>query len=144
VKALKKYSASASNHRGGASLHWLPQFRSGESKAQLQAWRRDGGGRDQHPRGVTAAGHRSDIAYVRFHGHSAKWERAATRNERYDYAYTDEELQGWVEPIVRVSGQAKETYVYFNNHYRDRQRRMLRRLEGFLESYIQGSQIPPI
>jgi uncharacterized protein YecE (DUF72 family) len=61
----------------------------------------------------------TNIAYVRFHGQNApKWEGKATRDERYDYEYTEEELREWVEPIVNVTKYVEQTYVYFNNHYR--------------------------
>ena len=61
----------------------------------------------------------SHIAYFRFHGQNAqKWAGAATRNERYDYEYSEDELSEWVEPITNVSKYADQTYVNFNNHYR--------------------------
>ena len=61
----------------------------------------------------------TNLAYVRFHGQNApKWAGKATRNERYDYEYTEEELREWVEPIVNLTKYVEQTYVYFNNHYR--------------------------
>jgi uncharacterized protein YecE (DUF72 family) len=61
----------------------------------------------------------TNLAYVRFHGqNSPKWAGKATRDERYDYEYTDEELREWVEPIDNLTKYVEQTYVYFNNHYR--------------------------
>lgn len=62
----------------------------------------------------------SDIAYVRFHGQNkAMWEGKASRDQRYDYEYSDDELKSWVPVIAGLNKQgAKDTYVYFNNHYR--------------------------
>ena len=61
----------------------------------------------------------SNIAYFRFHGqNSPKWEAAARRDQRYDYEYTEEQLQEWVEPITNLSMYVEETYVFFNNRYR--------------------------
>jgi uncharacterized protein YecE (DUF72 family) len=48
----------------------------------------------------------SDVAYVRFHGPSG----------RYDASYSDAELAGWAETIGRL--RAAERFVYFNNDYR--------------------------
>jgi uncharacterized protein YecE (DUF72 family) len=60
----------------------------------------------------------ADLAYVRFHGQNREqWTKASTRDERYDYDYSDEELQSWVSVIHDLSTQVKDTYVYFNNHY---------------------------
>jgi uncharacterized protein YecE (DUF72 family) len=61
----------------------------------------------------------ASIAYVRFHGRNAdKWAGPATRNERYDYDYSDEELKEWVDPITNLGKYTETTYVLFNNHYR--------------------------
>ena len=85
----------------------------------------------------------SDIAYVRFHGQNrAHWEKASTRNARYDYDYSDEELQGWVPVLIGLSKDVKEVYVYFNNHYRGQAAKNADTLRSFLESYVIGSDIP--
>jgi uncharacterized protein YecE (DUF72 family) len=61
----------------------------------------------------------SAIGYVRFHGRNyGKWwkqERAA--HERYDYLYSTQELTEWLPRIAAVDEQARETYVFFNNHH---------------------------
>ena len=60
------------------------------------------------------------VGYVRVHGRNAKdWFRQdAGVNERYDYLYSAEELTPWVERTREIAGEAAETYVITNNHYR--------------------------
>ena len=83
-----------------------------------------------------------DLAYVRFHGLNApKWEGQASRDERYDYDYSDDELRGWVPVIADLSKGVKDTYVYFNNHYQGKAPRNANTLAGFLESYQRGSDV---
>ena len=60
----------------------------------------------------------SPIAYVRFHGRNAqKWWRHENAYERYDYAYTLEELQEWLPKIRALDQQAEKTFVFANNHW---------------------------
>jgi uncharacterized protein YecE (DUF72 family) len=64
----------------------------------------------------------SPVAYVRFHGRNADtWNvRGRSAAERFDYLYSEEELEEWVEPLREVSEQAQEAYVLFNNNNRSR------------------------
>jgi uncharacterized protein YecE (DUF72 family) len=64
----------------------------------------------------------SDIAYVRFHGRNAEtWNvRGKSAAERFDYLYSEEELEEWVEPLRELAGQAQQAYVLFNNNNRSR------------------------
>jgi uncharacterized protein YecE (DUF72 family) len=60
----------------------------------------------------------SDLAVVRFHGHSDKW----TSNDIYDrfgYEYSEEELQPWAPRIRELATQVQETHVLLNNCYRN-------------------------
>lgn len=53
----------------------------------------------------------ADHSFVRFHGRNPKghyW---------YNYLYSKEELEPWVEKIDRIKEQTKILRVYFNNHY---------------------------
>jgi len=63
----------------------------------------------------------SDWAYVRMHGRNADtwFAGTATSADRFDYRYSLDELQEWVEPIKRLSGEADETFVMFNNNKYD-------------------------
>jgi uncharacterized protein YecE (DUF72 family) len=58
------------------------------------------------------------VGYARLHGRNyEKWFAHAESWERYDYLYSAEELEPWVERIETMA-QAKETYVITNNHFR--------------------------
>lgn len=61
----------------------------------------------------------SAVGYIRLHGRNYKsW---FTENEhpweRYDYLYSPEELDPWLDRIKAVDHAARETYVVTNNHY---------------------------
>ena len=60
----------------------------------------------------------SPIGYIRLHGRNYKhWFSAkADVRERYDYLYTLEELEPWIERIKAVEKKAKDTYAVTNNH----------------------------
>lgn len=60
------------------------------------------------------------VGYVRLHGRNYRdWFREdAGRDARYDYLYTEEELEPWIEKIEEVAERAGETYVVTNNHFR--------------------------
>lgn len=62
----------------------------------------------------------SSIGYVRLHGRNYQnWFREeADVVERYDYLYSRDELQPWVERIREVAAKAKQTFVIANNHAR--------------------------
>jgi uncharacterized protein YecE (DUF72 family) len=58
------------------------------------------------------------VAYARLHGRNyEKWFAHSESWERYNYLYSEEELQPWVERIESMA-QAQETYVVTNNHFR--------------------------
>ncbi len=61
-----------------------------------------------------------DAAYVRLHGRNAgAWfDRDAGRDERYNYLYSDEELDGWVKKIRELVETSGAVYAFTNNHYR--------------------------
>lgn len=61
----------------------------------------------------------SRVGYIRFHGRNQeKWfKQGAEPWERYDYLYSEAELQEWVPRILDVSGRAEKTFVFFNNHW---------------------------
>lgn len=63
----------------------------------------------------------NDWAYVRLHGRNADtwFARTASSADRFDYLYSTEELEEWVEPIKRLASEADETFVMFNNNKRD-------------------------
>jgi len=75
------------------------------------------------------------VGYVRLHGRNYEnWFREnAESHERYDYLYTKDELEAWLDRIHEVARQAHDTYVITNNHYRGQapaNALMLRELNG--------------
>jgi uncharacterized protein YecE (DUF72 family) len=62
----------------------------------------------------------SQIGYIRLHGRNYQnWFREeANVLERYDYLYSTDELEPWVERIKQVADKAKQTFVITNNHAR--------------------------
>lgn len=60
------------------------------------------------------------VAYFRFHGRNSRawFDPKSGRDETYNYLYTKEELQPWVERIQAVSHQTSAIFVITNNHYR--------------------------
>jgi len=73
----------------------------------------------------------ADLAVIRFHGHSEKWD-SKDIHERFGYRYTLEELAGWAPRIRDLAGQARTTHVVFNNCYRDYAQTNARELAGLL------------
>jgi uncharacterized protein YecE (DUF72 family) len=62
----------------------------------------------------------SAVGYVRLHGRNYQnWFRdKAPRDERYNYLYSVEELDPWIDRIKEIASHTKETYVISNNHFR--------------------------
>ena len=58
----------------------------------------------------------SDLALVRMHGHSDKW-NSKDIYERFGYRYSDGELNEWAPKIRRLASDADLTHVLFNNCY---------------------------
>jgi uncharacterized protein YecE (DUF72 family) len=60
----------------------------------------------------------SPTAYVRFHGRNAStWnKRGGSAAERFDYLYSDEELDEWVPTLRELAGEAEQAYAFFNNN----------------------------
>lgn len=55
-----------------------------------------------------------NVAYVRLHGRNAKhwWQGGALR---YDYSYSEEQLNEWAERLRRMGSKATKVFVLFNN-----------------------------
>ena len=60
----------------------------------------------------------SDLAVVRFHGHSDKW-TSRDIYDRFGYLYSTDELREWAPKVRSLSEQAAETHVLMNNCYQD-------------------------
>lgn len=58
------------------------------------------------------------LGYVRFHGRNyEKWFAHEESWERYNYLYSEKELEPWVERIETM-GKSRDTFVITNNHFR--------------------------
>jgi uncharacterized protein YecE (DUF72 family) len=60
----------------------------------------------------------SDLAVVRFHGHSDKWD-SKDIYDRFGYLYDEKELQAWVPKLESLAEQASDVHVLLNNCYRN-------------------------
>jgi len=58
----------------------------------------------------------SEIAYIRFHGRNAQMWYKGDNVTRYDYLYTDSELQTFINPIKELLKHSKIVQLFFNNH----------------------------
>jgi uncharacterized protein YecE (DUF72 family) len=90
---------------------------------------------------IAAASH--PVAYVRFHGRNWKtWNIRGAKSsaERFDWLYSAEELQDWVEPLGGLAAEADEVYAMFNNNRADYAPRSATTLRGLLdEAGLQAS-----
>lgn len=61
----------------------------------------------------------SEVGYVRLHGRNYEnwFSESAAPSDRYDYLYSPDELQPWIDNIKEVSSNARETFVIANNHF---------------------------
>ncbi|MGW0503913.1 DUF72 domain-containing protein [Micromonospora sp. NPDC003241] len=71
------------------------------------------------------------LAMIRFHGHSTAWD-GGDKEERFRYAYGDEELRRWSEVLVDLADQADELHVLFNNCCAGQAQRDAERMAGLL------------
>jgi uncharacterized protein YecE (DUF72 family) len=76
-----------------------------------------------------------DLAVVRFHGRNRQvWEKKTeTAAERFEYEYSQGELEGWVSKIDELASSARETHVVMNNCYRDYAVNNARQLASLLD-----------
>jgi len=54
------------------------------------------------------------ISYFRFHGRNLSWFKAS-REERYNYLYSEDELKSFLPSIHRIVHATEKAYIYFNN-----------------------------
>lgn len=75
-----------------------------------------------------------NLGYIRFHGrNSEKWWDGKGA-ERYDYLYSEQELQEWVGNIKSVLRKTAKTYIFFNNHPRGQAVQNARQMQTILEN----------
>ena len=68
----------------------------------------------------TVVARTSKTAYVRFHGRNAStWnKRTGSAADRFDYLYSEQELEEWVEPLQELALDTESVYAMFNNNGR--------------------------
>lgn len=59
-----------------------------------------------------------DLAVLRFHGHSDKWQ-SKNIYDRFGYLYSEDELKEWVPKVRSLAAEAGSTHVLLNNCYRN-------------------------
>jgi uncharacterized protein YecE (DUF72 family) len=61
-----------------------------------------------------------EFSYVRLHGRNFRdWFREdAGRDDRYNYLYSSDELEDWIQRIKDLGTKSSRVYVITNNHYR--------------------------
>jgi len=83
------------------------------------------------------------VAYFRFHGRNreAWFDPKAHRDQKYDYLYSEEELESWVPLLRRAGEKARRTYVIGNNHFRGQAPANILQLKARLSS--KDVKVPP-
>ena len=68
----------------------------------------------------TVVARTSETAYVRFHGrNAATWnKRTGSAAERFDYLYSEEELEEWIDPLRELASESESVFAMFNNNGR--------------------------
>lgn len=60
------------------------------------------------------------LSVVRFHGHNVPgWHRGAKVSERFDYLYSEAELDAWAEPVRVLAAESESVHAIFNNCVRN-------------------------
>jgi uncharacterized protein YecE (DUF72 family) len=84
----------------------------------------------------------SDIAYMRFHGRNAEMWYKGDNVSRYDYHYSDEELQEFVKPLLKLLKNTRIVQLFFNNHAKSNATVNAKKLE-FLLKQGNGAKASP-
>jgi uncharacterized protein YecE (DUF72 family) len=60
-----------------------------------------------------------EIGYVRLHGRNYEtwFKKDAGRDERYNYLYTEAEIDEWIERIRHIEKSAASVFIIANNHF---------------------------
>jgi uncharacterized protein YecE (DUF72 family) len=84
----------------------------------------------------------SDLAYFRLHGRNMAWFTAG-REERYNYLYSRDELEGFVPAVRSLAAGAGGGYVFFNNCHAGAAARnalMMKQMLGLIEALSADQQ----
>lgn len=77
----------------------------------------------------------ADLGYVRFHGRNRENWWTGTNASRYDYLYSDEEIDEWVQRIRTITARTRVLFAVFNNHWRGQAVTNARMLKKKLEVF---------
>ncbi len=81
----------------------------------------------------------SRIGYIRLHGRNYdQWFEHERVHDRYNYLYTEQQLEPWKRKIESISGRADVTFVVTNNHFEGKA--AVNALQ--LKSMLTGSRVP--
>lgn len=59
----------------------------------------------------------TEVGYIRLHGRNYKqWFAETNVRDRYDYLYSEKELNQWKERAEEIAGKTETTFVVANNH----------------------------
>ena len=75
----------------------------------------------------------SDLGYIRFHGRNKENWWTGTNASRYDYLYSDDELDEWLDKIDQMSRNTRILILVFNNHWRGQAVQNARRITTLLQ-----------
>jgi uncharacterized protein YecE (DUF72 family) len=84
----------------------------------------------------------AELAVVRFHGHSQKWE-SKDIYDRFGYQYTEQELAQWAPQVAQLAEKASEVHVLLNNCYGNYAQVNARQLADLLPAVEPPGQWPP-
>ncbi len=86
-----------------------------------------------------------DLFYVRFHGRNAKGWRSGNMEQQFDYDYSDDELQEWMETNIEpLTNRSSNGVFFFNNHFRGQApKNAARMVDLLLERGIVANDTPP-
>jgi uncharacterized protein YecE (DUF72 family) len=84
-----------------------------------------------------------ELLLVRFHGRNAStWYKRVRRTaDRFNYLYSDQELQEWVPRLAELAPQVGEIHALFNNNMADYAVQNGRQFRTFLEASIKDVDI---
>jgi uncharacterized protein YecE (DUF72 family) len=84
-----------------------------------------------------------ELSIVRLHGRNAKmWYKRVKRTaDRFDYLYTDEELQAWVPNVAQLAEKAREIHIFFNNNQQDYAVRNALQMRDLIQQTLSGAQV---
>jgi uncharacterized protein YecE (DUF72 family) len=74
----------------------------------------------------------SDLAIIRFQGHSDKW-TSKDIYEKFGYLYSEKELKGWAPKVRKLADETREVHVLMNNCYSDYAQRNAQAMLDLLE-----------